>query len=188
MDLLLIRHAQPVRIGPGEGGGGPVDPELTGEGRVQAQRLAEWLAGEALDAVITSPLRRARETAAPTAATHALDVQVAPELIEYDARADHYIPAEELKIERDARWHAMIEGRWADFGGEPPDQSGPGSSPPSTTSSRTSPAAGSRSFVTEASSTCTSRPCSGSTGRCGSSPGTPRSAASRQRGRDHVHW
>ncbi len=122
MDLLLIRHAEPVRIAPGEGGGGPVDPELTPRGRAQAGRLAAWLAGEQLDAVFTSPVRRARETAGPVAEAHALDVEVAPELIEYDARADHYIPAEELKVERDARWHAMLEGRWEDFGGEPPDQ------------------------------------------------------------------
>jgi broad specificity phosphatase PhoE len=122
MDLLLIRHAEPVRIAPGEGGGGPVDPELTPRGRAQAQRLADWLAGEQLDAVVTSPLRRARETAAPVAAAHAIAIEIGPELIEYDAQADHYVPAEELKAEKDARWHAMIEGRWEDFGGEPPDQ------------------------------------------------------------------
>ncbi|HEX6311326.1 MAG TPA: histidine phosphatase family protein, partial [Acidimicrobiia bacterium] len=44
MELLLIRHAEPVRIGPGEGGDGPVDPELTPRGRTQAERLAAWLA------------------------------------------------------------------------------------------------------------------------------------------------
>jgi probable phosphoglycerate mutase len=122
VDLLLIRHAEPVRIAPGEGGGGPVDPELTPRGRVQAERLAAWLAHEQLDAVIASPMRRARETAAPVAAAHALQVEIGPELIEYDAQADHYVPAEELKAEKDARWRAMLEGRWEDFGGEPPDQ------------------------------------------------------------------
>jgi len=82
MDLLLIRHAEPVRIAPGEGGGGPVDPELTPRGRAQAGRLAAWLAGEQLDAVLTSPMRRARETAGPVAEAHALAVEIAPELIE----------------------------------------------------------------------------------------------------------
>lgn len=89
MDLLLIRHAEPVRIAPGEGGGGPVDPALTVRGRQQADRLAAWLAGEHLDAVIASPLRRAVETAAPVADQHRLEVEVGTELMEYDARADH---------------------------------------------------------------------------------------------------
>lgn len=111
-----------MRIAPGEGGGAPVDPALTPRGRAQAARLADWLAGEQLDAVLTSPLRRARETASPVAEAHALPVEIEPELIEYDAQADHYVPAEELKAERDARWHAMLEGRWEDFGGEPPDR------------------------------------------------------------------
>jgi probable phosphoglycerate mutase len=122
MDLLLIRHAEPVRIAPGEGGGGPVDPELTVRGRDEAERLATWLAAEDIDAVISSPLRRARQTAEPVARAHGLDVEVDPNVIEYDANADHYIPADELKRNRDARWQAMLDGRWEDFGGEAPDQ------------------------------------------------------------------
>jgi probable phosphoglycerate mutase len=120
MELLLIRHAEPVRIGPGEAGDGPVDPELTPRGREQARRLAAWLAGERIDAVIASPLRRAQETAAPLADGHRLVVEVNPALMEYDARADHYIPAEELKATGDARWQAMLDGRWEEFGGEAP--------------------------------------------------------------------
>ncbi|MGQ0805720.1 MAG: histidine phosphatase family protein [Actinomycetota bacterium] len=122
MDLLLIRHAEPVRIAPGEGGGGPVDPDLTARGRDEAERLAAWLATEDIDAVISSPLRRARQTAGPVARALGLDVEVDSDVIEYDANADHYIPAEELKRERDARWQAMLDGRWEDFGGEAPDQ------------------------------------------------------------------
>jgi broad specificity phosphatase PhoE len=122
MELLLIRHAEPVRIGPGEGGGGPVDPDLTARGRAQAERLAAWLAGERIDAVIASPLRRACQTAAPIAVVHGLEVEVGDALVEYDARADHYIPAEELKATRDVRWQAMLDGRWEEFGGEAPEQ------------------------------------------------------------------
>jgi probable phosphoglycerate mutase len=122
MDLLLIRHAEPVRIAPGEGGGRPVDPDLTARGRDEAERLAAWLSGEKIDAVISSPLRRARRTAEPLARAQGLDLEIRPDLIEYDANADHYIPAEELKAERDSRWQAMLEGRWEEFGGEPPDQ------------------------------------------------------------------
>ncbi|MBA2326663.1 MAG: histidine phosphatase family protein [Actinobacteria bacterium] len=122
MELLLIRHAEPVRIAPGEGGGGPVDPGLTARGRIEAERLATWLAAEPVDAVISSPLRRARQTAEPVTRAHGLDLEIGPDLIEYDANADHYIPAEELKRGRDARWLAMLEGRWEEFGGEAPDQ------------------------------------------------------------------
>ena len=122
MELLLIRHAEPVRIGPGEGGGGPADPELTAQGRAQAARLAAWLACEHVDAVIASPLRRTRQTATPIAVAHGLEVEVGDELVEYDARADHYIPAEELKVTRDVRWQAMLDGRWEEFGGEAPER------------------------------------------------------------------
>jgi probable phosphoglycerate mutase len=51
-----------------------------------------------------------------------LQLEVGTDLLEYDANADHYIPAAELKAERGPRWHAMLEGRWEEFGGEPPDQ------------------------------------------------------------------
>ncbi|MGH9031104.1 MAG: histidine phosphatase family protein [Acidimicrobiia bacterium] len=122
MELLLIRHAEPVRIGPGESGGAPADPDLTAAGRAQAERLATWLACEQLDAVIASPLRRARQTATPIAVGQGLQLEVGHELVEYDARADHYIPAEELKAAGDVRWQAMLAGRWEEFGGEPPER------------------------------------------------------------------
>src|SRR2546429_9948347 len=60
--LLLIRHAEPVRIAPGSSTA-PADPGLTDRGRVQVERLARWLAHEPIDAVLSSPLRRAVETA-----------------------------------------------------------------------------------------------------------------------------
>ncbi|MET0159370.1 MAG: histidine phosphatase family protein, partial [Acidimicrobiales bacterium] len=64
MDLLLIRHALPVRIDDGEG---PADPELSDEGWRQAGALAAWLADEEIEAMVASPLRRAQETAEPLA-------------------------------------------------------------------------------------------------------------------------
>jgi probable phosphoglycerate mutase len=121
MELLLIRHAEPVRVGPGEGGGGPVDPELTPLGVEQAQRLAEWLAPDGVDRVLSSPLRRAVETASPLATTLGLEPEVVDGLVEYDANADHYIPVEEMRVARDGRFAAMVEGRWEEYGGERPD-------------------------------------------------------------------
>lgn len=119
MELLLVRHAEPVRVEPG--GGAPADPGLTELGHEQARRLAAWLVHERIDHVVTSPLRRSRETAAPVAAAHGLEPEVVEGLTEYDARADFYIPIEELRRTRDDRWTAMLEGRWEVFGGSDPE-------------------------------------------------------------------
>jgi 2,3-bisphosphoglycerate-dependent phosphoglycerate mutase len=121
VDLLLIRHAEPVRMAPGSSPA-PAAPGLTPRGRVQAVRLARWLEHEPIDAVLSSPLRRARETAQLVGDGLDIDVEVDDGLMEYDAEADYYIPVEEMRETRDHRWRAMIEGRWEEVGGEPPDR------------------------------------------------------------------
>ena len=120
MDLVFVRHAEPVRVAAGTVIG-PADPGLTERGADQARRLAAWLASEPIDAVLSSPMRRARETAAPLAAALGLDVEIDEGIVEYDARADHYLPVEELRATRDPRWTAMVEGRWDAFGGDRPE-------------------------------------------------------------------
>ncbi len=55
--LVLARHAQATSGHPDD------DPSLSDRGRAQAAALAHALEGEAFDRVITSPLRRALETA-----------------------------------------------------------------------------------------------------------------------------
>ncbi len=109
MDLLLIRHALPVRIEDGEG---PADPELSDEGWRQAGALAAWLADEDIDVMVASPLRRAQETAEPLASLLELQVATVDGLAEFDRDAPWYIPIEELKAANDPRWHAMIAGEW----------------------------------------------------------------------------
>ncbi|MDP9332876.1 MAG: histidine phosphatase family protein [Actinomycetota bacterium] len=116
MDLLWVRHAEPERIAPGTGV--PADPGLTARGREQAERLAAWLALEAIDVVLSSPQRRAIETAEPVARAHSLDVRVVEGLVEYDVQSDSYIPMEELRATGDPQLAAMYEGRWEDFGAE----------------------------------------------------------------------
>jgi 2,3-bisphosphoglycerate-dependent phosphoglycerate mutase len=120
VDLLLIRHAEPERI-VSTPDAAPADPTLTDRGRGQARRLARWLRHEHLDAIVSSPLRRARETADVVGGELGTHVDVDEELREYDARADFYIPVEELREVRDHHWRAMIEGRWQDIGGEDPE-------------------------------------------------------------------
>lgn len=104
MELLLIRHARPLRA---HGGDGPADPALSPLGVRQAEALADWLAAEPLAAVYASPLRRARETAAPLAARHGLEVRLEDSVREYDADAVEYIPMEELKAAGDPRWNEV---------------------------------------------------------------------------------
>jgi probable phosphoglycerate mutase len=105
MELLLVRHALPVRI---DGGDGPADPGLSEAGHRQAAALGEWLADEGVDAIWSSPMRRARETAAPLADRLGLEVHVDDDLKEFDADQDHYIPMEELDSD-DPRWRELIE-------------------------------------------------------------------------------
>lgn len=116
MDLLLIRHAEPVRIVDADG---PADPPLEDRGREQAERLAAWLRDEPLDDIWSSPMRRAMETAAPVAEAHGLEVVVDDELAEFDREATSYIPYEELKATRDERFLAMVEGRFDEYAVDP---------------------------------------------------------------------
>jgi len=119
MEVLWIRHGEPERIAPGTGV--RADPRLTAAGREQAERLAEWLAVEQVDAVLSSPLRRAIETAQPIADAVGREVEPFEGIVEYDVDSDHYIPTEELRVTKDERWTAMVEGRWDEFGAELPE-------------------------------------------------------------------
>jgi probable phosphoglycerate mutase len=107
MELLLIRHARPTRhdgSDGSDGSGGPADPGLSPVGRRQAEALADWLATEPIDAIYSSPMCRARETAAPLAERLGLKVTPEADIAEYDAGAASYIPIEELKAAGDPRW------------------------------------------------------------------------------------
>lgn len=107
MELILVRHGLPRRVELVEG---RADPALAATGREQAEQAAAWLAREQIDAIYTSPLRRARETAAPLAARTGIAPQVHPDIAEYDRDAAHYIPMEELKVEDYAAWKRFVDG------------------------------------------------------------------------------
>ena len=119
MELLWVRHAEPERIAPGTGV--RADPALTARGTEQAQRLADWLAFEPIDAIVCSPLQRAVATAAPIGAGCGVEVEIVDDLIEYDNNSDHYIPMEEMRLNKDDRWQAMVDGRWDEFGADLPE-------------------------------------------------------------------
>ena len=106
MELLLVRHALPLRVATADGS--PADPPLSEEGRDQAQRLARWFESERLEALYTSPLRRAIETAEPLARVHGLEPRVEPGVAEFDAEASLYVPLEELKATDFESWKALV--------------------------------------------------------------------------------
>ena len=112
MELVLIRHAEPERVVSSRG---RADPELTPRGREQALRTAGWLGAEPIDAVWSSPLRRAVATAEPLAERLGLPLATDERLSEYDRDFNDYLPVEELRATNHPRWRAMLEGRWDDF-------------------------------------------------------------------------
>lgn len=121
MELLLVRHAQPIRIDGGDDQA-PADPPLSDVGLAAARAVGGWLATEGIDHLITSPLRRARETAAPLAERLGLEPEVVPGIGEFDSRDASYIPFEEMSRDHE-KFGAMVEGRWTDIEGwADPDQ------------------------------------------------------------------
>jgi len=80
---LLLRHGQTV-LSIDKRFSGRGDQELTELGRTQAAAAAVRLAGSGATAVVASPLRRAQETAALTAAALRVDVLTEPGLAETD--------------------------------------------------------------------------------------------------------
>ena len=119
MELLWVRHAEPERVAPGTGV--RANPALTARGTEQAQRLADWLAFEPIDAIVCSPLQRAVDTAAPIGASCGVEIEIVGDLIEYDNNSDHYIPMEEMRLNKDERWQALVDGRWDEFGADLPE-------------------------------------------------------------------
>ncbi len=107
MQVLLIRHALPLRSEHGEG----ADPALSGEGLAQIRRLPEALARFPISRVVSSPQRRAIQTAEPVAAARELSVEIDDRFAEYDRDLPHYIPVEQIRDENPQEWARMAEGR-----------------------------------------------------------------------------
>ncbi|MET0475323.1 MAG: histidine phosphatase family protein [Mycobacterium sp.] len=95
MQLLLVRHALPLRSEPGQG----ADPDLSEEGIEQAKRLPDALARFPISRLVSSPQRRAMQTARPVADALGLTIDVDERLAEYDYGLSHYTPIEEASQE-----------------------------------------------------------------------------------------
>lgn len=94
--LLLIRHGRTA--GNGRRYVGWEDVPLDEAGRAQADALAAALNHARIDAIYSSPLRRARDTAAPLAQARGLAVVARDELREIDYGALQGCPKDELRL------------------------------------------------------------------------------------------
>ena len=107
MQLLLVRHALPLRSEHGQGS----DPDLSEEGLAQVARLPEALARFPISRVVSSPQRRAIQTAEPVAAARELPVEVDNRFAEYDRDLPLYIPVEHIRAENPQEWERMVQGK-----------------------------------------------------------------------------
>src|SRR4051812_25292056 len=82
-ELILVRHASCPPIGKYIAGRA-AGVHLDDTGRFQAAALVERLSAVKLDAIYSSPLERAVETARPVAAAQGLEVETSAGLTEID--------------------------------------------------------------------------------------------------------
>jgi probable phosphoglycerate mutase len=106
MQVLLVRHALPLRSEHGQGS----DPDLSDEGKAQVARLPEALARFPISRVLSSPQRRAIQTAEPVAAARELPVEVDERFAEYDRDLPVYIPIEHIREENPQEWARLAQG------------------------------------------------------------------------------
>lgn len=99
--FYLNRHGHNDWLGKGLAGRLP-GVRLSERGRAEAEALAEWLAGRGIRRIISSPLERARETAAPLARRTGLAVELSEEILEVDFGDWNGALLEDLN--RDERW------------------------------------------------------------------------------------
>ena len=104
MKLVLVRHGLPERREDTS------DPPLSAAGRDQAERVARYLAGDGIEAVFSSTMQRAVQTAEPFAALSGHEIQMREGIVEFDRGSGAYIPMEELKRDDYPAWKAFAAG------------------------------------------------------------------------------
>jgi len=95
-EIILARHGE-TEWNVEEVFRGRIDVELNETGMKQAELLAEYLSGIKINAIYSSPLKRALKTAEMIAGYHKLDVEVAPGLIDFDYGKWQGLPHHEVK-------------------------------------------------------------------------------------------
>ena len=110
MQLVLVRHALPELV---QATSGRADPPLTPHGRAQAARLVAAVGADVdggVAGLYTSPMARARGTAAPLAAALGVLPTVVEDLREYDAEVAHYVPVHEMAQLDPGAWDRIRSG------------------------------------------------------------------------------
>jgi len=99
--MYLLRHgatannlARPVRLQ-----GRRSDPGLSPEGVSQAEAAADFLRTAPIDSILSSPLLRARETAAPISRSHQHEIEIVDGLIEVDVGHWEGISWESIEVD-----------------------------------------------------------------------------------------
>jgi len=95
-EIILARHGE-TEWNVEEVFRGRIDVELNETGIKQAELLAEYLTDSKIDAIYSSPLKRALKTAEIIAGYHKLDVEIAPGLIDFDYGKWQGLPHQEVK-------------------------------------------------------------------------------------------
>jgi broad specificity phosphatase PhoE len=112
MELIIVRHGKP-KVEPGNN-----DPVLTDAARVQAERVGHWLRRENIERVVSSPMRRALETAGPTSRILGLELEVRDGLAEVGRFGPGYRGIETLRKDP-VGWAKFLEDPISFLGGDP---------------------------------------------------------------------
>ena len=115
MKIVLVRHGRPDE-GHAER---PHDPPLAGDGRRQADAVADLLRAEGIDRIVSSPLLRARQTAEPLAQRIGLAIEVVDGWAEADRHLSHYRSIETLKAQGAEEWQRFLADPVRYMGGDP---------------------------------------------------------------------
>ncbi len=106
MELILVRHAEPADLAPGDPSS--ADPPLSPRGTAQARAVADWLAPLAVDAIVSSPAARAHQTATPLAQRSGAPLHVDPRLRDALPAGGGYVPIERDRGRDPAAYRARL--------------------------------------------------------------------------------
>ena len=110
MRLILIRHGETSWNWERRIQGCRSDTELSQRGKEQAEKIALLLGKQKVDAIYSSPLKRAMDTAQAIAQAYGLEVNVAPELREIDAGELEGLFEDELGKRYEGFWREWRKG------------------------------------------------------------------------------
>ncbi len=107
-EIILARHGE-TEWNVAEVFRGRIDVELNATGLKQAELLAKHLSQLKIDAVYSSPLKRALKTAKTIARYHNLEIEIAPGLIDFNYGEWQGLPHQEVKDKYDKLYAEWIK-------------------------------------------------------------------------------